>query len=60
VKAVTDGLDQLLSSANDVVSGLADLLTSTLLGDNALSTTGLTEASPAATPTAMPSLPPTG
>ncbi|MBL1105121.1 hypothetical protein JK361_11050 [Streptomyces sp. 5-8] len=54
VKAVTDGLDQLLSSADDVVSGLVDLLTSVLGGDLPTNTlAGLPS------PAALPSLPTT-
>ncbi|MFI2758033.1 hypothetical protein ACH5A3_04015 [Streptomyces echinatus] len=55
VKAVTDGLDQLLSSADDVVSGLVDLLTSVLGGG--LPTNTLAELP---SPAALPSLPTTG
>ncbi|MEU9476662.1 hypothetical protein [Streptomyces sp. NPDC048191] len=47
LKAVTGDLDQLISSATDVVGGLVNLLTTTLLGD------GL----PAPSLTALPSLP---
>lgn len=67
VKAVTDGLDQLPSSADDVVSGLVDLLTDTLgtaqttaTGTTATQTpalTALTALSPAATQAAVPAVP---
>lgn len=72
VKAVTDGLDQLPSSADDVVSGLVDLLTDTLgtarttaTGTTATGTTAtqtpaltaLTALSSAATQAAVPAVP---
>ncbi|MFF5552673.1 hypothetical protein [Streptomyces olivaceoviridis] len=47
VKAVTEQLDQILSSAGDVVSGLVDLLGTTLLGKDA----------PAPSVESLPSLP---
>ncbi|WP_225821422.1 hypothetical protein [Streptomyces naphthomycinicus] len=59
VKAVTDGLDQVLSSASDLVSDLVDLLTSTLLGDG-LSAPSLTDLPSVASPTAEPNLTATG
>jgi hypothetical protein len=47
VKAVTGQLDQLLSSATDVVSGLVDLVGATLLGED----------TPAPSVESLPSLP---